>query len=48
MIINWRLRTENVGVVTKEQALNWGCTGVMLRGSGIKIRYTQRRALFAL
>ncbi|HEF3953474.1 TPA: NADH-quinone oxidoreductase subunit D, partial [Campylobacter jejuni] len=22
--------------VTKEQALNWGCTGVMLRGSGIK------------
>ncbi len=32
----WRLRTENVGVVTKEQALNWGCTGVMLRGSGIK------------
>ncbi len=23
-------------MVTKEQALNWGCTGVMLRGSGIK------------
>ena len=31
----WRLRTENVGVVTKEQALNWGCSGVMLRGSGV-------------
>lgn len=32
----WRLRTEGVGVVTKEQALSWGCSGVMLRGSGIE------------
>ncbi|WP_291950436.1 NADH dehydrogenase (quinone) subunit D [Campylobacter sp.] len=31
----WRARTENVGVVTKEQALNWGCSGIMLRGSGV-------------
>ncbi|WP_456432079.1 NADH dehydrogenase (quinone) subunit D [Nitratifractor sp.] len=31
----WRMRLENVGVVTPEQALSWGCTGIMLRGSGI-------------
>ena len=31
----WRLRMENVGLVSKEQALNWGCSGVLLRGSGI-------------
>lgn len=32
----WRQRTINVGVVTVENALNWGFSGVMLRGSGIK------------
>lgn len=32
----WRLRTEGIGVVSKEQALNWGCSGVMLRGSGVE------------
>lgn len=32
----WRQRTINVGVVTMEDALNWGFSGVMLRGSGIK------------
>ena len=31
----WMLRTENIGIVTKEQALEWGCTGVMARASGI-------------
>ncbi len=31
----WRLRTEEIGVVTKEQALTWGATGVMARASGI-------------
>jgi NADH dehydrogenase (ubiquinone) Fe-S protein 2 len=30
----WRERVVNVGCVTQEQALNWGFTGVMLRGSG--------------
>ncbi len=31
----WKMRLEDVGVVTPEDALNWGCTGPMLRGSGI-------------
>lgn len=32
----WRMRLEDVGVVTKEQALSWGCTGIVLRGSGVE------------
>lgn len=32
----WMQRTQNVGVLTSEDALNFGCSGVMLRGSGIK------------
>jgi len=32
----WKMRLDNVGVVTPEDALNWGCTGVMLRGSGVQ------------
>jgi len=32
----WVQRTTNIGVVTSEQALNYGFSGVMLRGSGIK------------
>lgn len=31
----WRQRTIGVGVLTAEEAQNYGCTGVMLRGSGI-------------
>jgi len=31
----WKMRLENVGVVTPEQAQSWGCSGAMLRGSGI-------------
>lgn len=31
----WRHRTVNVGLVTKTNALKWGFTGVMARGSGI-------------
>ena len=31
----WKMRFENVGVVTPEQAQSWGCSGPMLRGSGI-------------
>ncbi|XP_077985080.1 NADH-ubiquinone oxidoreductase 49 kDa subunit-like [Glandiceps talaboti] len=32
----WKLRTVNIGVITAEEALNYGFSGVMLRGSGIK------------
>jgi len=31
----WKQRLVNVGVVTAKQALDWGFTGVMLRGSGV-------------
>jgi NADH dehydrogenase (ubiquinone) Fe-S protein 2 len=31
----WKQRLVNIGIVTKEEALNWGFSGVMLRGSGI-------------
>jgi NADH dehydrogenase (ubiquinone) Fe-S protein 2 len=30
----WVQRLENIGIVTKQQALDWGFSGVMLRGSG--------------
>lgn len=32
----WRARTVDIGVVTAEDALNLGFTGVMIRGSGLK------------
>ncbi|OQR77639.1 NADH dehydrogenase-like [Tropilaelaps mercedesae] len=32
----WRQRTIDIGVISAEDALDWGCSGVMLRGSGIK------------
>ena len=32
----WRMRMENVGVISPEMALSWGCTGPMLRASGFK------------
>ncbi|KAF8456311.1 NADH-ubiquinone oxidoreductase [Terfezia claveryi] len=31
----WKARTEGVGVVSAEDALNYGFSGVMLRGSGV-------------
>ncbi|XP_064470927.1 NADH-ubiquinone oxidoreductase 49 kDa subunit-like [Ornithodoros turicata] len=39
----WKQRTIDIGVISAEDALNWGCSGVMLRGSGIKwdLRKTQ-------
>lgn len=39
----WIQRTEDIGIVTAEEALNYGFSGVMLRGSGIKwdLRKTQ-------
>ncbi|MEA3490437.1 MAG: NADH dehydrogenase (quinone) subunit D [Campylobacterota bacterium] len=32
----WKMRLEDVGVLTPEDAMSWGCSGPMLRGSGIK------------
>jgi len=32
----WVQRTQDIGVLSAEDALNYGCSGVMLRGSGIK------------
>uniref|UniRef100_A0A1B0CDK6 Complex I-49kD n=1 Tax=Lutzomyia longipalpis TaxID=7200 RepID=A0A1B0CDK6_LUTLO len=32
----WVQRTVDIGIVSAEDALNWGFSGVMLRGSGIK------------
>lgn len=32
----WIHRTENIGVLSAVDALEYGCSGVMLRGSGIK------------
>jgi len=32
----WRQRLVDVGVVNKNEALDWGFSGVMLRGSGLK------------
>ena len=39
----WKQRLVDVGVVTADQALDWGFSGVMLRGSGINwdLRKTQ-------
>ncbi|XP_052055805.1 NADH dehydrogenase [ubiquinone] iron-sulfur protein 2, mitochondrial [Apodemus sylvaticus] len=39
----WRNRTVDIGVITAEDALNYGFSGVMLRGSGIQwdLRKTQ-------
>jgi NADH dehydrogenase (ubiquinone) Fe-S protein 2 len=31
----WKQRLVNIGIVTKKEALTWGFSGVMLRGSGI-------------
>lgn len=32
----WQQRLVNVGVITQEQALSYGCTGVLLRSTGTK------------
>ena len=39
----WKQRLVDVGIVTAEQAVDWGFSGVMLRGSGISwdLRKTQ-------
>lgn len=39
----WKQRLVDIGIVTSDQALDWGFSGVMLRGSGVKwdLRKTQ-------
>jgi len=32
----WKQRLVNIGIVTKQEAINWGFSGVMLRGSGVE------------
>ena len=32
----WLMRMENVGVISTDMALSWGCTGPMLRASGVE------------
>jgi NADH dehydrogenase (ubiquinone) Fe-S protein 2 len=32
----WKQRLVNIGIVTKQEASNWGFSGVMLRGSGVE------------
>merc|ERR1719186_1091867 len=32
----WIQRTKDIGIISAEDALNWGCSGVMLRSTGIK------------
>ena len=32
----WMSRTKGVGILTREQAINWGVSGPVLRGSGVK------------
>ncbi len=32
----WKMRMENVGVISKEMAQSWGCSGIMLRASGVE------------
>jgi NADH-quinone oxidoreductase subunit D len=38
----WIKRTKEVGIISKEDAINWGVTGPTLRGSGVK--YDVRKA----
>jgi NADH-quinone oxidoreductase subunit D len=32
----WKMRLENVGIIPVEMAKSWGCSGLALRGSGVK------------
>ena len=31
----WLKRTKDIGVLSREEAINWGLSGATLRGSGI-------------
>jgi len=41
----WKQRLVDVGVVTADQALDWGFSGVMLRGSGVQWDLSKNPAL---
>jgi NADH dehydrogenase (ubiquinone) Fe-S protein 2 len=45
----WKARLINIGVVTSEQAVSWGFSGVMLRGSGFPwdLRKTQPYEIYS-
>lgn len=45
----WKNRLVNIGIVSKQDALNWGFSGVMLRGSGISwdLRKTQPYEIYS-
>lgn len=45
----WKQRTVDIGIITPEQALAWGMTGPMIRGSGIAwdLRKTQPYAMYS-
>ena len=30
----WKQRTIDIGIISSEDAINWGCSGVMLRSTG--------------
>lgn len=32
----WKQRTVDIGIITAQQALDWGFSGVVLRGSGFR------------
>jgi len=32
----WKMRLEDVGIVDAKMAKSWGCTGLVLRGAGVK------------
>lgn len=32
----WKMRLEDVGIISKEMAKSWACSGITLRGSGVK------------
>jgi NADH-quinone oxidoreductase subunit D len=32
----WKMRLENVGIISKEMAKSWACSGLTLRGSGVE------------
>ncbi len=32
----WKMRLEDVGIISKEDAISWGCSGIVLRGSGVQ------------
>ena len=41
----WRQRTIDIGVISSEDAINWGCSGVMLRSTGGLLCYIRNNKL---